>query len=74
MKLNIKEIRINLGLTQKDLGEISNLSRSYISKIEKNTPEVIAGLTLKTIKKIAIALDVNPQLLINWENKKARKC
>lgn len=68
MKLNIKEIRINLGLTQKDLGEISNLSRSYISKIEKNTPEVIAGLTLKTIKKIAIALDVSPQLLISWEN------
>lgn len=56
---NIKRIRKEKGITQEQLAEACNTATSYIGLMEiyKNIPK------LSTIEKIAVALDVEPQVL-----------
>ncbi len=56
---NIKRIRKEKGITQEQLAEACNTATSYIGLMEiyKNVPK------LSTIERIAIALNVEPQVL-----------
>lgn len=53
---NIKRCRKEAGLTQEQLAEKADLSLDFMSKIEVN----INKPGLKTIFKLAIALDISP--------------
>lgn len=48
----IKELRISLGLTQRELAKISNVSQSYITKIEKGLLEPSYTLAVKIFKTL----------------------
>ena len=50
---NIKRIRKERGMTQKELGEKLNVSQQMIGQYESDT----SNLLEKTIRKVAIALD-----------------
>ncbi len=56
---NIKRIRKEKHITQEQLAEACNTATSYIGLMEtyKNVPK------LSTIEKIAVALDVEPEIL-----------
>lgn len=57
----IREVRLSRGMSQQDLADACGLkSRSSINKIEKDTYEP----GLETIKKIARALNVDPDYLV----------
>lgn len=55
MKLDIKRIRKEKGISQEELAEKSGVSRPTISKLENN-PDAVT--TTDTLQKIALALDV----------------
>ncbi len=63
---NIKKIRKEKGLTQKELGALCGMSESQIRHYELNykTPRI------ETIRKIAIALDVSLNVLLDSNNEK----
>lgn len=54
MKNKLKEIRKELGMTQEELSQKSNVSRQTISMIENQSLENIES---KTMLKIAVALN-----------------
>ena len=60
---NIKKIRKEKGITQKELGKMLGVSQSAIGQFEndKSNPKI------ETIVKIANALDVNVSCLINTD-------
>ena len=55
MKNKLKEIRENKGLSQEELAEKSEVSRTTISELETEKKEVTTNITLE---KIANALDL----------------
>jgi transcriptional regulator with XRE-family HTH domain len=61
----IKERRIELNMTQKELSDkIGTKDRSSISKIESRGDDI----SMKDIIRIADALGVTPKYLLGWEN------
>ncbi|NLK02497.1 MAG: cupin domain-containing protein [Clostridiaceae bacterium] len=52
---NIRKIRLEKGMTLKELGEKAELSISYLSMLERG----LCSLSLATLQNIAEALDVN---------------
>lgn len=65
--INVKRERLRLGYTQEEFAEILNFHEKHISKIETGHQNV----TLKTLSKIAKALDVEESVLL--ENKSKRR-
>lgn len=63
---NIRAARINLGLTQEELAELSLLHRTYIGAIEQGRRNV----SLKNIVAIAKALNLEPYKLLLCSFKK----
>lgn len=63
--MKLKELRTQRGLSQKEMGEIFNLSQKVYAnyEIEKNKPNYI------TLKKIADYFNVSVDYLINHETK-----
>lgn len=61
--LKIKEIRINRGLTQKELSKLSRISESYIGDLERNEKEP----TISILCRIAKALEVDIKELFTYE-------
>lgn len=59
--MSLKLERVKRNLTQKQLQELSGVSRPTIRKIEKGTAEKV---TLATYKKLAKALDIPVEELI----------
>lgn len=57
---NLRLLRNAAGLTQDQLAELAGLDRNYIGKLEReeNSP------TVDTLESIAIALQINVELLI----------
>lgn len=53
----VYSLRMEQGLSQRQLAKIADVSNDYISKIEMGSVENIGVLTLN---KIAVALDVDP--------------
>lgn len=62
---NVKVERMKKGLTQAQLAEIINVHEKHICKIETGKQNV----TLKTLAKIALALEVKEYILLNDFNK-----
>lgn len=62
---NIKKYRIEKGLTQKELAERCNLSRSYLADIERNR----YNPSLETLKIIAKNLDISLSTLLGENGK-----
>ena len=64
----IKERRMELRITQKELSEITNIAQGYISGIENGNAD---NITLKKLVKIARTLDVElTELFSSAENSK----
>jgi len=63
---HIKEIRIKKNLSQKQLSELSGVSKSYISELENNTycPSILV------MCKLADALKVDINKLFTYKNEK----
>jgi len=55
MAYNIKEVRMQKGMTQEELSIKANVSRAIVSKLENEDNMVTST---ETLKKIANALDV----------------
>ena len=58
---NIVEIRKRRGYTLSELAELSNISKSYLSNIERN---INKNPSLEVIQKIATVLQVNISILV----------
>jgi transcriptional regulator with XRE-family HTH domain len=56
----LRKIRTSRGISQDDLALITDLSRSYVSKIDRGQGNV----SLKTLYKLAEALEVEPSDLL----------
>lgn len=63
IELYIRKIRIEKGLTQKQLSELSGVSESYIGDLERNEKEP----TISILCKIARALKVKVEELYKYE-------
>ena len=61
--IRIKELRMLAGLSQEELGRRVGVQRAAINKYEKGTVE---NIPIKTIEKIAQALDVSPTYIVGW--------
>ncbi len=57
LKFKIYQLREKNGLSTRDLSRISGISRSCINEIENNC----GNPTLKTVCKLALALNVMPE-------------
>ena len=64
---NVKAARLRLCLSQDAFAELLLVHRTYVGSIERGE----ANLTLATLERIAVALDVTPQHLItDWSGGK----
>lgn len=61
---NISELRKKRGMTLSELAERSNISKSYLSVIERNINE---NPSIQVIKKLAAVLDVDLKTLLGSE-------
>lgn len=59
----IKKLRLNKGITQEALAELTGLSRQYICDVERGT----RNISLINIEKISIALEVTMSELLELE-------
>ncbi|MBM7662664.1 transcriptional regulator with XRE-family HTH domain [Bacillus mesophilus] len=65
----IKELRLKRGMSLTELANVSGVSKSYLSFIERgkqNNPSI------EVIEKLAAALKIEVHSLISWENKTDR--
>lgn len=63
----IKELRIKNSLTQEELAHRIGVSQGYLSLLEQNDKDKIAGLTVKIIYRIANTLNVTIPELIEFD-------
>ena len=61
---SVKTIREERGFTQKMLSEMTGIARSYICEIEQDRKQP----TLRTLEKIANALNISTDELLRREN------
>lgn len=61
---NISDLRKKRGMTLSELAERSNISKSYLSVIERNINE---NPSIQVIKKLAAVLDVDLKTLLGSE-------
>ncbi len=66
----IKVLRLERGLSQRDIEEATGVSRSHISKIESGK---IANPGLDTLEKIAKALKVSVSFLFHFDERTLKK-
>jgi len=64
--LNVAYYRKYRGLTQEVLAERIEMTRDFISKIE--APDVFTSMSMKTLFKIADALDIPPHKLLDFRD------
>ncbi|HEY3875106.1 MAG TPA: helix-turn-helix transcriptional regulator [Candidatus Kapabacteria bacterium] len=57
---NVRALRLNQGLRQSDVADLTNLPRTYISHLEKGE----INITVETIERLAVAFKVNPLILM----------
>lgn len=65
----IKGLRLELGITQKELGEKIGVEKSTINKYELGK----IAIPYKKIEKIAAALETTPAYLMGWEEEDKTK-
>lgn len=59
--VNVKNYRLEKGLSQEKLAEFSGLHRTYISAIEREQ----RNISIENIENIANALNLDPSLLLS---------
>ncbi|MEA4933104.1 MAG: helix-turn-helix transcriptional regulator [Lawsonibacter sp.] len=59
----LRQRRINMGMTQEEVGEIVGISRSGVQKHEKG---IIKNVTTSTVELFAKALRCSPAYLMCW--------
>jgi transcriptional regulator with XRE-family HTH domain len=57
----VRQIRLNLGLSQEELAYLCNLDRSYVGGVERGE----RNISLLNIHKIANALNISPREFFN---------
>ena len=57
IKNRLKELRVERGMSQEELSELSGISRTTLSKIENNEE---ASVNTRTIAKLAEVFNVKP--------------
>lgn len=67
--LNIKPLRHKRHLKQAELAKLSRISPNYLSELENNNKKKVQGVSLKTITKIANALNVPGDEVVKWKNR-----
>jgi len=67
---NLRRLRNERGLAQDDLAYEAEVSRSYLSQLEKGA----FYASLKTIGKLAAALDVEPAELLRLPDESDKSC
>jgi len=60
----IRSIRVQKKMTLSKLAEKSNVTKSYLSNIERN---ISNNPTIEFVEKIALALNMKPESLLGWE-------
>ncbi|MDD3049757.1 MAG: helix-turn-helix transcriptional regulator [Candidatus Cloacimonetes bacterium] len=60
----IKQLRIEKGMTQEELGQVIGVQKSAIRKYEKGEVE---NIKRSSIKKLADLFDVSPTFIMGWE-------
>lgn len=65
---NLRRLRNERGLAQDDLAYEAEVSRSYLSQLEKGA----FYASLKTIGKLAVALNVEPAELLRLPSRKRK--
>lgn len=63
MRVRLREVRERLFVTQAELANRSGVAESNISRIESG----IQFPRISTVRKLALALGVSPNELIEWE-------
>ncbi len=58
---NIRALRLEKGLSQKDLADKTGLTVRYISRLENTSPNI----TLEVIERLAKGLNVSPSHILN---------
>ena len=61
----IKNLRINKGLSQEELGEMIGVKKAAINKYET---DIVVNLKRSTISKLASALGTSPIYLMGWDD------
>ena len=60
----VKEIRMKKQLSLSDLSEVTKITKSYLSTIERN---INTNPTIDIIQKLASGFKVDPSVLLNWK-------
>lgn len=58
---NIRALRLERGLSQKDLADKTNLTVRYISRLENTSPNI----TLEVIERLAKGLEITPAEIVS---------
>lgn len=62
--MKLKEIRIQKGLSQKEVSELTGISQNYISELESGRHEATEYIIIKLCK----GLKIDPNTLLDWNN------
>lgn len=60
----IRTIRVQRRMTLSNLAEKANVTKSYLSNIERN---ISTNPTIEFVEKVALALNMKPESLLGWE-------
>ena len=60
----IRTIRVQKRMTLSNLAEKANVTKSYLSNIERN---ISNNPTIEFVEKVALALNMKPESLLGWE-------
>jgi len=60
----IRTIRVQKRMTLSNLAEKANVTKSYLSNIERN---ISTNPTIEFVEKVALALNMKPESLLGWE-------
>lgn len=66
---NIRGYRKRKGLTIDELAEVAELSGKYLQGVEVG----VRNISIKNLNKIAVALEISPETLLNIETKSLEK-
>ena len=60
---NLREVRLERGLSQEKLGELAGVHRTYVSQAERS----VVSISIDSIERLALALETRPEDLVGFE-------